>query len=111
MNDGVQWADLIFNLSISFFGGLIKSITSKVEHKEWTYFFVSAIVGGFAGLLTYMLCTNFGMSWQMTSFATGVAGYMGDSILKVFSEILPKILTKHLDIKVTDIDNNDSKNN
>lgn len=109
MNDGIQWADLIFNLSISFFGGLIKSFTSKVEHKDWTYFFISAVVGGFAGLLTYMLCTNFGMSWQMTSFATGVAGYMGDSILKIFSDIVPKIFSKHLDIKISDINNDNEE--
>ena len=80
MND-ISWYDLLFNLSFSFFGGLIKSITLAKENKKWTFFFVSAIIGGFAGLLTYMLCTSFNLSWQMTSFATGVAGYMGDSIL------------------------------
>lgn len=101
MNNGIQWSDLLFNLSISFFGGLIKSITSKVEHKQWTYFFASAIVGGFAGLLTYMLCTNFNFSWQMTSFATGVAGYMGDSILRVFSDFLPKLFAGRLNINIT----------
>ena len=92
MNNGIQWYDLLFNLAISFFGGLIKSITTKVEKKTWTYFFASAVVGGFAGLLTYMLCTNFGLSWQITSFATGVAGYLGDSIFIVFSFFLQKLL-------------------
>lgn len=104
MNE-IPWYDLLFNLSFSFFGGLIKSITSKKDDKKWTYFFVSATVGGFAGLLTFMLCTSFNLSWQMTSFATGVAGYMGDSILKTFSSFLPKILSKHFDIKITEIDN------
>ena len=107
--DGIQWSDLLFNLSISFFGGLIKSITSKIEKKKWSYFFASAIVGGFAGLLTYMLCMNFNLSWQMTSFATGVAGYMGDSILKVFSDFLPSIFTNHLDIKVVKKDEEECK--
>lgn len=69
MNE-IPWYDLLFNLSFSFFGGLIKSITSKKENKKWTFFFVSAVVGGFAGLLTFMLCTSFNLSWQMTSFAT-----------------------------------------
>lgn len=101
MNNGIQWSDLIFNLSISFFGGLIKSITTKVKQKTWTYFFASAVVGGFAGLLTYMLCNSFNLSWQMTSFATGVAGYMGDSILKVFSEILPNFLTGKFNIQIS----------
>lgn len=99
----IPWYDLLFNLSFSFFGGLIKSVTSRKQNKKWSFFFASAIIGGFAGLLTYMLCSSCHLSWQMTSFATGVAGYMGDSILKIFSDFLPKILTKHFDIKITEI--------
>lgn len=109
MNNGIQWYDLLFNLAISFFGGLIKSITTKVEKKTWTYFFASAVVGGFAGLLTYMLCMSFGLSWQITSFATGVAGYMGDSILKVFSDFLPKLLAGKFNIQINS--NNTTVNN
>lgn len=113
MNNGIQWSDLLFNLSISFFGGVIKSITAKLEQKTWTYFFASAVVGGFAGLLTYMLCNSFNLSWQMTSFATGVAGYMGDSILRVFSEILPKFLSGKFNIQINDTQNkgNEEKGN
>lgn len=103
MNNNIQWYDLLFNLAISFFGGLIKSVISKVEKKTWSYFFASAVVGGFAGLLTYMLCTNFGLSWQITSFATGVAGYMGDSILQVFSDFLPKFLSGKFNISIKEI--------
>lgn len=110
MNNGIQWSDLIFNLSISFFGGLIKSITTKVKQKTWTYFFASAVVGGFAGLLTYMLCNSFNLSWQMTSFATGVAGYMGDSILKVFSEILPNFLSGKFNIQISNVENKEKDN-
>lgn len=109
MNNGIQWSDLLFNLSISFFGGLIKSITTKIEQKTWAYFFASAVVGGFAGLLTYMLCMNFGLSWQMTSFATGVAGYMGDSILRVFSDFLPKLLAGKFNIQISDINEKNDK--
>lgn len=107
MNNNIQWYDLLFNLSISFFGGLIKSITSKVEKKTWSYFFASAVVGGFAGLLTYMLCTNFGFGWHITSFATGVAGYMGDTILKVFSDFLPKLLSGKFNIQVKEKEQKD----
>ena len=102
MNE-IPYYDLLFNLSFSFFGGVIKSITSKKTNKSWKFFFASAIVGGFAGLLTFMLCSTFKFSWQMTSFATGVAGYMGDSILKIFSGFLPKILTKHFNIEVKEV--------
>lgn len=109
MNNGIQWSDLLFNLSISFFGGLIKSITSKNKKKTWTFFFASAVVGGFAGLLTYMLCMNFGLSWQMTSFATGVAGYMGDSILRVFSDFLPKLFAGKFNIQISDNEKSDDK--
>lgn len=108
-SNGVQWSDLLFNLSISFFGGLIKSLTTEIESKTWSYFFCSAIVGGFAGLLTYMLCTNFDLSWQMTSFATGVAGYMGDSILKVFGQILPDFLMGKFNIYISENPNNETE--
>lgn len=43
----IPWYDLLFNLSFSFFGGLIKSVTSKKTKKCWSFFFASAIVGGF----------------------------------------------------------------
>lgn len=103
--NNMQLPDLLFNLSISFVGGLIKAFLSKVKKKGLSYFFISAMVGGFAGLLTYMLCTNFKLSWQMTSFATGVAGYMGDSILQLFSEILPKFLAGKFNIQIIDNSN------
>lgn len=50
----------------------------------------------------------------MTSFATGVAGYMGDSILKIFSEFLPKLLTNRFNLQVIeskqiDIDKNENE--
>ena len=98
----MQWPDLLFNLSISFVGGIIKAFTTKAKTKGLSYFFISACIGGFAGLLTYMVCTNLGLSWQMTSFSTGVAGYMGDSILQLFSEILPKLLAGKFNIQITD---------
>lgn len=98
--DKVSWADLFFNLSISLVGGLVKCITSKTGKKSLSRFICSAIVGGFAGLLTYMLCNSLNLNWQMTSFATGVAGYMGDSILSVFTDFLPKLLTGKLEIQI-----------
>ena len=100
--DKIQWSDLIFNLSISLMGGLVKSLTSRSKKKNLAHFVTSAIIGGFAGLLTYMLCTGFGLSWQVTSFATGVAGYMGDTILSIFSEFLPKFLTGKLNIQISE---------
>ena len=110
MYNGIHWSVLILYLYISFFGVIIKSITTNVEQKTCTYFFASAVVGGFAGLLTYMLCNSFNLSWQMTSFATGVAGYMGDSILKVFSEILPNFLSGKFNIQISSVDNKEKDN-
>ena len=104
--DKIQWSDLLFNLSISLMGGLVKSLTSKGKKKNLAHFVTSAVIGGFAGLLTYMLCTGFGLSWQVTSFATGVAGYMGDTILSIFSEILPKFLSGRLNIQISEKEEN-----
>lgn len=94
MND-MHWTDLLFNVSISLFGGIVKSLTSKTK-KKLSHFITSAIVGGFAGLLTYMLCSSCGASWQITSFATGVAGYMGETILDLFTRILPELIKKFM---------------
>lgn len=107
----VQWSDLLFNLSVSILGGLVKSVTSKSKKKGYAHFIISAMVGGFAGLLTYLLCVNFNCSWAMTSFAAGVAGYMGDSILEVFSNFLPKLLTGKLNIEISSIENKKDEDN
>lgn len=98
--NNMHWADLLFNLSMSLFGGLVKSLVSPSKKKKLSTYIASAIIGGFAGLLTYMLCANFEMSPMMTGFATGVAGFMGDSILELFSKILPKILEGKLHIEI-----------
>lgn len=98
--NNMQWPDLLFNLSMSLFGGLVKSLVSDSKKKKLSNYIASAIVGGFAGLLTYMLCTNFGFNSYMTGFATGVAGFMGESILDLFSKVLPKILTGKLKVEL-----------
>lgn len=107
--NNMQWPDLLFNLSISLFGGLVKSITAKTSKKSFSKFFASALVGGFAGLLTYMLCNGLNLNWQITSFATGVAGYMGDSILSVFTEFLPKLFSGKLNIQISSEETNKKK--
>lgn len=101
--DKTKWYDLLFNLAISLFGGLVKTLTSE-EQKNFSKFLASAVVGGFAGLLTYMICSNFGLSWQITSFATGVAGYMGDTILDFFSKLIPKFISGKFNIKIEEKD-------
>lgn len=96
-----HWSDLLFNLSMSLIGGLVKALLTKSKkRKQLSKYISSAIVGGFAGLLTYMICNHFGLSWQMTSFATGVAGYMGESILDLFSTFLPKLLKGKFKIEI-----------
>ena len=93
-------ADLVFNVCLAFFGGAIKLLTSKLKHKTLGKYIASAVIGGFAGLLTYCLCINFNMNVYMTAFATGIAGYMGDSILNLFSRILPELLKNMISINI-----------
>lgn len=113
MND-MHWTDLLFNVSIALFGGIAKLLTSNAK-KKLSHFVSSALVGGFAGLLTYMLCSSCGASWQITSFATGVAGYMGETILDFFTKLLPELLKKfmtgkfNIQINVEDEKDNKSK--
>lgn len=113
MND-MHWTDLLFNIAIALFGGVAKLLTSNAK-KKLSHFVSSALVGGFAGLLTYMLCSSCGASWQITSFATGVAGYMGETILDFFTKILPELLKKfvtgkfNIQINVGSDENKDNK--
>lgn len=93
-------ADLIFNVCLAFFGGAVKLLTSNLKHKTLSKYVASAVIGGFAGLLTYCLCINFNMNVYMTAFATGIAGYMGDSILNLFSQVLPKMFEKKININI-----------
>ena len=44
-------------------------------------------VSGFAGLLTAFICHEMGMSWQITAFATGVAGHMGGMAIQFCEEL------------------------
>lgn len=94
--------DLLFNVCLAFFGGTVKLLTSNLKHKTLHKYIASAVIGGFAGLLTYCLCINFNMNVYMTAFATGIAGYMGDSILNLFSKFLPKVFSGKLSIKIDD---------
>lgn len=105
-----HWSDVFFNIAMSLIGGLVKAATSKnTRRKKLSRFVTSAIVGGFAGVMTYMLCSHFNWSWQMTSFATGIAGYMGDSILELFSEFLPKLLTGKITLEIKNIEKESKK--
>ncbi len=107
-----HWSDLLFNLSMSLIGGLVKALLTKSKkRKQLSKYISSAIVGGFAGLLTYMICNHFGLSWQMTSFATGVAGYMGESILDLFSTFLPKLLKGKFKIEIQAEDEESKEDN
>lgn len=99
-------ADILFNLSMSCIGGLVKALTTKTKKKGYARFITSAFIGGFAGVLTYLLCSHAGQGWQITAFLTGLAGYMGESILNLFTEFVPtflkKIFTGKLSITIVD---------
>lgn len=96
--DKSHLTDLLFNLCLAFIGGAIKLLRSNLKRKTLGKYIASAITGGFAGLLMYCLCIKANMDIYLTAFATGMAGYMGDSILNFFSQILPNIIKKIFNI-------------
>ena len=100
MNENMHWFDLFFNISLSFFGGIVRLINSSDKDKSLKKYLASAIVGGFAGLMTYLICIGLNINIYMTAFATGVAGYAGDSVLKLFGKMLPKVFEGKLNIKI-----------
>ena len=98
--DKINFTDFIFNIALAIFGGFVKLLTENSKHKTLRKYVASAIVGGFAGILTYLICQYFNWNIYLTAFATGVAGYTGDSILNFFSSIIPLIFKKKINIEI-----------
>lgn len=108
---GNNLSDILFNISISVFGGLVKLLTSKTKHKSFSKYVSSALVGGFAGLLTYFLSKSLKASPEIIGFASGVAGYMGDSILELFTNILVGLVKNKFKIVIDENDDTNDKDN
>lgn len=47
-------------------------------------------LSGFAGLLTYLLCKEFGLSSNMTAVAVAISGHLGGNMIIIVSDYLKK---------------------
>ncbi len=52
--------------------------------------FGELFLSGFAGLLTFLLCKEFGLSPNMTAIAVAISGHLGGNMIILISDYLKK---------------------
>ena len=81
----------IWFVILAIWGGTVNYIqrvkSGKVESFSLMELFGEWAVSGFAGLLTAFICHEMNLSWQLTAFATGIAGHMGGMAILFFEEL------------------------
>lgn len=94
-----EWYTYILVLLVSMFGGFVRWLNKIRQSQAITWWaiadlIIGLITSGFAGFLTYLLCTSLNISLELTTFFIGNAGFMGILALEYFQEPLKK-LAKH----------------
>lgn len=89
---------LPYVLFLSLAGGLgafIMRLNQATEPKPLKVIFIKLLgelfLSGFAGLLTFLLCKEFGLSSNMTAIAVAISGHLGGNMIILISDYLKKI--------------------
>lgn len=88
---------LPYVLFLSLAGGLgafIMRLNQATEPKPLKVIFLKLLgelfLSGFAGLLTFLLCKEFGLSSNMTAVAVAISGHLGGNMIILISDYLKK---------------------
>lgn len=88
---------LPYVLFLSLAGGLgafIMRLNQSTEPKPLKVIFLKLLgelfLSGFAGLLTFLLCKEFGLSSNMTAVAVAISGHLGGNMIILISDYLKK---------------------
>lgn len=88
---------LPYVLFLSLAGGLgafIMRLNQATEPKPLKVIFLKLFgelfLSGFAGLLTFLLCKEFGLSSNMTAVAVAISGHLGGNMIILISDYLKK---------------------
>lgn len=96
---------LPYVLFLSLAGGLgafIMRLNQATEPKPLKVIFIKLLgelfLSGFAGLLTFLLCKEFGLSSNMTAIAVAISGHLGGNMIILISDYLKKFFKNKFDI-------------
>lgn len=77
-----------FLLGLAIWGGTVNYLT-RIKHGKVEKFSFAELVGewtisGFAGVLTFYICSEMALSWNMTAFFSGISGHLGGRAIYIF---------------------------
>lgn len=92
---------LPYVIFLSLAGGLgafIMRLNQSTEPKPLHVIFVKLLgelfLSGFAGLITFLLCKEFGLSTNMTAVAVAISGHLGGNTIILISDYLKDFFNK-----------------
>lgn len=92
---------LPYVIFLSLAGGLgafIMRLNQSTEPKPLHVIFVKLLgelfLSGFAGLITFLLCKEFGLSSNMTAVAVAISGHLGGNTIILISDYLKDFFNK-----------------
>lgn len=91
-------------LFLSIAGGLvafIRRLNKSTEPQPLMHVFArlvgELVISGFAGLVTFLLCQEWGVSSNITAVFVAISGHMGGSAIDKIQEIIEILQTKKKD--------------
>lgn len=72
-------------------GGVVQELAHGKQYSV-IKMLIGAIIGAFAGIIAFCVCSHFFMEDSLTAAVTGMAGYMGAPLLDTISRYLKKVI-------------------
>ena len=82
--------DCIVILFLSLFGGAARAALTSPREKSLGMIISSLIVAGFAGILSWQVLTYFDFPQQAQAAGAGIAGLLGDDLLRGIMSVAEK---------------------
>ncbi|MCL1938435.1 MAG: phage holin family protein [Candidatus Azobacteroides sp.] len=96
----VNLIEVLINIALSSFGGLIKSISESQRNPEkrvtFSHYMIGSSISLFVGIVVFFLCKYFELSSFLTAGITALSGYMGSPVLDILSDIAKRRLNTYL---------------
>ncbi|WP_394260762.1 phage holin family protein [Moraxella boevrei] len=96
---------LPYVLILSLAGGLgafIMRLNQATEPKPLNLIFLKLLgelfLSGFAGLVTFLLCKELGLSSNMTAISVAISGHLGGNMIVLISEYLKKFFKNKFNV-------------
>lgn len=82
------WAGVWLALITAMWGGVVSYIRKmqKGESFRWGNAVMHLSVSGFAGVLAWLGCVQYGVSGPLTAIVTGICGHMGAEAIKMIQD-------------------------